>query len=87
MENVTSIGSTEGALLFRYEISSYFTLNLRYSFQGLPADGSTITTFIPKLRSDYGTIIRIHPSALYWKLANVHAWISSPNLRYRSPDG
>jgi len=40
-----------------------------------------------KSRSDYGTIIRTHPSALYWKLANVCAWVSSPNLRYRSIDG
>jgi len=41
----------------------------------------------PKSRSDYGSIIRTHPSALYWKLANVYAWINSPNLRYRSIDG
>jgi hypothetical protein len=45
------------------------------------------TTSTPKSRSDYGKIIRTHPSALYWKLANVSAWITSPNLRYRSIDG
>jgi hypothetical protein len=45
------------------------------------------TTSTPKSHSDYGTKIRTHPSALYWKLANVCAWIASPNLRYRPIDG
>ena len=74
-------------LLARYDICSYFTLNLKHSHQGPTGDSSTATTATPKSRSDYGRIIRTHPSALYWKLSNVCAWVSSPSLRYRSIDG
>lgn len=55
----------------------------------LPADEdrTPTTTSTPKSRFDYGTMIRTHPSALHCKIANVYAWITNPNLRYRSIDG
>ena len=74
-------------LLVRYDTCSYFILDLKHSLQGPTGDSSTTTTATPKSRSDYGRIIRTHPSALYWKLSIVCAWVSSPSLRYRSIDG
>ena len=64
--------------------------SIKISLQGPTEEGTqcaTTTASTPKSRSDYSTIIRTHPSASYWKLANVFAWISSPTLRYRSIDG
>ena len=82
---------TEGTPIIQVSVfSRHFCSQLTDSLQGPADEGSqcgTTTTSGSKSRSDYGTIIRTHPSALYWKLANIFAWISSPNLRYRSIDG
>lgn len=87
VENIISIDGVGVAPIGQVRDLSYFVLNLNLYFQGLAEDGSTTTTVTPESRSNCGTITRTHPSALYWKLANVCAWVSSPNLRYRSIDG
>ena len=74
-------------VLARYDIFSYLSLNLKHFLQGPAEDSSTTATATPKSRSDYGRIIKTRLSALYWKLSNVCAWVSSPNMRYRSIDG
>lgn len=87
---IVNLPSSEVSYVSQVCVFLVILFSIKISLQGPTEEGTqcaTTTASTPKSRSDYSTIIRTHPSASYWKLANVFAWISSPTLRYRSIDG